>query len=96
MMKYLPFASLEVAKFKSVLKAARMMGFASIAGFYLTMVIAASYYFGVLSATGSALTPALIANNVLVVGISTCMVGLGLSAVLAYTTVWQDKASQIG
>ncbi|MCW8880170.1 MAG: hypothetical protein OQJ89_14835 [Kangiellaceae bacterium] len=95
-MKYLPFASLEVAKFKSMLKTARVLGFASIAGFYLTLIIAASYYFGILSANGSALTPALIANEILVVGISACVVGLGLSALLAYTAVWQDKVSQVG
>ena len=78
-MKYYPFASLEVAKFKSLLKFAQRLGAISIIGFYVTLLIAAGVYF----ASSANATASLQANQILTIGLIVSGCSLALSGIIA-------------
>lgn len=78
-MKYL-YPSLENTRQRGLLKSARLIGALSIAGFYITLLVAAGAYF----TQGQSLeTPASIANSVLLNGMSLCLIGWAVSAIMA-------------
>lgn len=78
-MKYYPFASLEVAKFKSLLKFAQRLGALSIFGFYITLIVAAGVYF----ASTSAASANVEANQILTFGLIASGSCLALSGIIA-------------
>lgn len=78
-MKYYPFASLEVAKFKKLLKFAQRLGALSIIGFYITLLVAAGFYF--VFSTGAEANSQ--ANQILTIGLIMSGCCLALSGAIA-------------
>ena len=90
-MKYYPYAGLEVTAFKPLLKIARILGAASIAGVFISLIVATISYlsFGpnqlMLTQTAKSL-----ANSVLISGISISFFGFCVSGLLAYLAVFAN------
>lgn len=93
-MKYYPYASLESKNFRPLLKSAQILGFVSIVGFYITLIIAAISYFtfdpSQLPLTHTAKSQT---NAILVGGIGMCFFGFCISAMLAWLVSFTNKAS---
>jgi hypothetical protein len=91
-MKYYPYAGLEATSFKPLLKAARVLGVLSIAGIFISLIIAAIGYINFdpnqLPMTQTAKS---VANSILISGISISFLSFCISGLLAWLVTFANS-----